>query len=830
VGSGVKKAFEQSSSATSGITAYSLEGQQSQLQRCELRPGGQQGWRWGSNGACYATQAEAESAVGAGYDDSSVDRNKTAYSKGDVRMNGPTMFARLTKVDEEKRLVYGLLADETPDRADEVFDYDTSKPYFKRWSAEVHKDTGGASVGNLRAMHGKVAAGKFTEIDFDDAAKQVTVVAKVVDDNEWNKVVEGVYSGFSIGGSYVGQPTVQKVNGRDIKRYTANPSEGSLVDRPCNPAAKFFEVRKLDGSVETHEFQNIEQEAPREYAVEGSDEDVAKLQKVMTEGQMTVADVLEMAQRAAARKLAKAIADDEEEKNETYEEGMKEATSDIMTSVPQMEVSSEAKFTDGLGAAEATARESERKSGGTPGKTPDHMTDMSDYNTANNQGPKNVASGPDKGSGGASSVKSAGGNMGKAFPKKGVNPFADKEEADEDPKEEATESPDEEKAEVEAAKETPPVKGAKPKKGVNPFADKALQSYGVTKAGSVDKLVEHWAKWGGTFEKTLSELSEHKDISNLEATTAWLCHKASGKWPEERKNSDGLLLSDLEKLAGHSQHILVKHGIVKPELFGGTYSVTKFADLLDQIAWLRTACEKSDVSDRLDSTLEEMCELMCCMADEEGVELFSPKGDLLTTTDVMKLAYAPNTLRKVLNPLLKEGRRHGAEDLKRVQAIHDLSKDLSGCANTMQKIGARNSKVDMEKLQKIHDHATMLGGACDPDTNKAQVVGDLSKVADPEELRKIIEASIQAAVAPLHERNEQLEFEIRKYAAAPQKPRGFLVAVSKEQDNQGLGKGVTEPTIEPITTGIKEGGIDEAATMMKKVHATGGSPWFKRGE
>ena len=49
-------------------------------------------------------------------------------------------------------------------------------------------------------MHAPIAAGKLTDIAFDDDAKRITVAAKIVDDDEWRKVQEGVYTGFSQGG------------------------------------------------------------------------------------------------------------------------------------------------------------------------------------------------------------------------------------------------------------------------------------------------------------------------------------------------------------------------------------------------------------------------------------------------------------------------------------------------------------------------------------------------------------------------------------------------------------------------------------------------------
>ena len=230
-------------------------------------------------------------------------------------------FAQIRKVDEEKRLVYGRLAHESVDKADEVMDYASSKPYFQKWSADIAKDTGGQSLGNLRAMHGKVAAGKFVQVDFNDAEKAVDVVAKVVDDNEWKKVVEGVYTGFSIGGSYVGASKVEKVDGREVRRYTANPTEGSLVDRPCIPTAKFFEVRKADGTTLQKAFAGAEPSEPAADVpeVSGTPEQLAQLGKMMNEHGLTLGDLVEKALPGFLKDKKKA-GDKAHEEGETSEE------------------------------------------------------------------------------------------------------------------------------------------------------------------------------------------------------------------------------------------------------------------------------------------------------------------------------------------------------------------------------------------------------------------------------------------------------------------------------------------------------------------------------
>ncbi len=151
----------------------------------------------------------------------------------------------ITKVDAANRLVYGLATAEVPDRAGEVCDYASTKPLYEKWSSNIAATSGGKSYGNLRAMHGQVAAGKVTEIGFNDEARQIEICAKVVDDAEWAKVTEGVYTGFSQGGRYARRWTDEA----GATRYTAEPHEISLVDLPCLAEAR-FEMIKADGARE----------------------------------------------------------------------------------------------------------------------------------------------------------------------------------------------------------------------------------------------------------------------------------------------------------------------------------------------------------------------------------------------------------------------------------------------------------------------------------------------------------------------------------------------------------------------------------------------------
>ena len=106
------------------------------------------------------------------------------------------MFIPLTKVDAETRTVYGIATAEMEDRSGEICDYASTKPFYEAWSGDIAKATGGKSFGNVRAMHGSIAAGVVKAITFNDVSKQIEIAAKIVDDAEWKKVQEGVYTGF----------------------------------------------------------------------------------------------------------------------------------------------------------------------------------------------------------------------------------------------------------------------------------------------------------------------------------------------------------------------------------------------------------------------------------------------------------------------------------------------------------------------------------------------------------------------------------------------------------------------------------------------------------
>jgi hypothetical protein len=81
-------------------------------------------------------------------------------------MDDMNIFVPITKIDAAKRLVYGVVTAEAPDVSGEVCDYASTKPLYQKWSQSFAGATNGKSFGNLRAMHGNVAAGKLVDIAF----------------------------------------------------------------------------------------------------------------------------------------------------------------------------------------------------------------------------------------------------------------------------------------------------------------------------------------------------------------------------------------------------------------------------------------------------------------------------------------------------------------------------------------------------------------------------------------------------------------------------------------------------------------------------------------
>ncbi|HEU0155939.1 MAG TPA: DUF6582 domain-containing protein, partial [Stellaceae bacterium] len=132
------------------------------------------------------------------------------------------IYFPIAKVDAEKREVWGYASTEARDDHGEI----------------VKREALIAALGdymkfaNIREMHQLSAVGVAKEAGVDD--KGLYVGARIVDDQAWEKVIEGVYKGYSIGGR------ITQRDPADYKTITGLVlNEISLVDRPANPEAVF---------------------------------------------------------------------------------------------------------------------------------------------------------------------------------------------------------------------------------------------------------------------------------------------------------------------------------------------------------------------------------------------------------------------------------------------------------------------------------------------------------------------------------------------------------------------------------------------------------------
>lgn len=158
------------------------------------------------------------------------------------------LFIPFTKVDDEKRLVYGIATTEALDGEGEVVDYEASKSAFKEWSDYFLKITKGDSQGNIREMHLPIAAGKAVSWEAIDDQKAIGLTSMITDDAAWEKVKNKTYTGYSIGMRNM-KIRVEKrgsVTVPVVKKYRL--AEVSIVDKSMNPETVFLSV-KADGGV-----------------------------------------------------------------------------------------------------------------------------------------------------------------------------------------------------------------------------------------------------------------------------------------------------------------------------------------------------------------------------------------------------------------------------------------------------------------------------------------------------------------------------------------------------------------------------------------------------
>ena len=165
-------------------------------------------------------------------------------TEGDsVRLSMP--FA---KVDKDRRIVSGFATLDNVDKQNDIVTTDASLDAFSRFR------------GNIREMHQPSAVGKMVSFKqdkyFDPDTKKFysgvyvsAYVSKGAQDT-WEKVLDGTYTGFSIGGKMLKWDDAydEKVDTqiRIIKQYDL--VELSLVDSPANQFANIISIEKLADS------------------------------------------------------------------------------------------------------------------------------------------------------------------------------------------------------------------------------------------------------------------------------------------------------------------------------------------------------------------------------------------------------------------------------------------------------------------------------------------------------------------------------------------------------------------------------------------------------
>ena len=154
----------------------------------------------------------------------------------------------IAKVNKEKRTVSGFASLDNVDRHGDIVTSEASKRAFENFR------------GNIREMHGPSAVGKmidFKEDSFFDkgtgkkySGVYVTAYISKGAQDAWEKVLDGTYSGFSIGGNIVDAKMEKADDGSEERRVIHNYDlhELSLVDSPANPLANFFSIQKMANS------------------------------------------------------------------------------------------------------------------------------------------------------------------------------------------------------------------------------------------------------------------------------------------------------------------------------------------------------------------------------------------------------------------------------------------------------------------------------------------------------------------------------------------------------------------------------------------------------
>ena len=171
-----------------------------------------------------------------------INKANWTTDKDSLRLSMP-----IGKVDVERRMVSGFASLDNIDKQDDIVTAEASVQAFKNFK------------GNLREMHQPSAVGKMISFKedryFDPNSKKfyngvyVSAYVSKGAQNAWEKVLDGTYTGFSIGGNIKvwddAYNTELDKSIRVIKDYDLY--ELSLVDSPANQFASIISVEKVNG-------------------------------------------------------------------------------------------------------------------------------------------------------------------------------------------------------------------------------------------------------------------------------------------------------------------------------------------------------------------------------------------------------------------------------------------------------------------------------------------------------------------------------------------------------------------------------------------------------
>lgn len=736
-------------------------------------------------------------------------------------------FIPITKVDAKQRLVYGVAALEEPDKSGEIFDYASSKPYVEAWSAEMSKATDGRNKGNVRAMHGKVAAGRLVDITFDDDNKMIPVCAKITDDAEWQKVEDAVYTGFSIGGDYV-----KRWNDGQHARYTASIAEVSIVDNPAMPGAHFTMV-KADGAEESRTFAKYVQ-VENNMAVT-NDHVVARAQLLAKQkGATSFADFI----GEARNQLMRGVLPSEMSNQPVTESGVMRPSGKA-TITPASGVQNDEELTDGHPMPSEMTNKPEQNEPGNTATADEHRgganmgTQPPDVIKTNVDPRNQVRQGwqakdgsfhvskaaalahndtlNDPGAALEAAIAKAAEAV--ALAKKGGDmndsPVINQEMKDK-AKGKKSEKEDMGGAEMAAGGEAVAEPNVMDDPNTSTHPMKANMPYGDVEYADPGYKADKKKRYPVDTEK------------HIRAAWSYIHkpHNHMGYTAQQVSSIKSKIVAAWKKVIGGEPPEAATKAFRANELQKGLYSVSRLASLVEDLVWLQNSLEMeaehekdgSPVPAQLKGDIASLVGTLKNMLDEETSELFTP-DELVDFADCLEMAaggVGPQ-LKKFVNYL---GNKPLNKSDNHVSLLHSLLKAF------------KMPQEHMERLQQMHDHCCEMGAKCD--------MGGMGKAAGDGELSKAAYDQLQKNNARLTDLLEKATTQIGALAADISLiksqpvvvPPGRLNVVGKGEEPQGL-----EAFANPSVDLLKHFTPDQLATAAIRLsHGTGGMRLTTRRE